>query len=94
MLGIPDQSHLKSGDIYKVIKPFSTLAAVEYEIGDTLKLIEPTGQTPFKLIADGDVNWFVKCKHFSPPIAESVWSCIQHSINIGLIEKIANGDKK
>lgn len=85
--GPPPQVSLRPGDVYKVVKPFMTKAGRLYGVGDTLELIEPTGQKPFGIRALDGINWVVKCRYFSPPADESVWSCVQLMINAGMLEK-------
>lgn len=80
----------KSGDVYDVIKRFATKGTNEsdlspYEVGDTLELLEPTGQNPFTYNTPKDF-WKVKCKHFQPPDNRSVWACIPEFISQGYIK--------
>jgi len=80
----------ESGKVFIIKKPFSTLAGVSYEVGDVLKLVEPTGMSPFGFQSK-ICNWIVECKHFSPPQKETVWSGIYLMIEKGRIEEPEKG---
>lgn len=60
---------------------------LSYQEGDILELVEPTGQAPFGYQSHL-CNWTVKCKHFSPPQKESVWSAIWSMVDDGTLRKI------
>lgn len=75
------------GKIYEVVKPFRTMAGVDYKVGDHLELIEPTGRNPFGFQSKL-CNWVVKCKHFSPPDDQTVWSGIYIMIENGTIRAL------
>ena len=81
----------KSGDILVVKIPFATAAGVEYEYGDRLELIEPTGQSPFGHNS-AISNWVVKCKHFSPPAPQSVWASIWGLLEYRFLEILPRED--
>lgn len=74
----------EAGKVFVVKKPFSTLAEVSYETGDTLELIELTGMAPFGFQSKL-CNWIVRCKHFCPPQKETVWSGIYFMIESGIL---------
>jgi hypothetical protein len=77
----------QSGDVYEVIRAFSTLAGVSYDLGDHMELIEPTGQSPYGHQSK-ICNWVVKCKYWTPPQPQTVWSMIWYLIDQGFIRKI------
>lgn len=76
----------EAGKTFVVVESFSTMAGVSYEPGDTLELIEPTGQNPFGFRTHLPV-WIVKCKHFSPPDQRSIWTSIWYMAERGMIKE-------
>lgn len=80
----------EAGKVFVIKRPFRTVAGVSYERGDTLELIEPTGQDPFGY-GRGMPAWVVKCKHFSPPDKRSIWTGIWLMADEGIIEERQDG---
>ena len=77
----------KPGDIYEFIVPVEAGSGKEYEMGDRLELIKPTGLKPHDRESK-ICNWVVKCKYFSPPAPESVWASIWNMIEFEYIRKV------
>lgn len=84
----PYQGDLEPGSVYEVVVPFFSAAGRAYHIGNRLELIEPTGQKPWGVIAEGGINWMVKCPHFAPPAKQAIWSCFQLMIDAGWLRRI------
>jgi len=61
-----------------------TAAEKIYVPGDTLVLLEPTGQAPFNS-RSSLCNWVVKCKYYEPPSPRSIWSNIWMMIEEGAL---------
>lgn len=77
----------EAGKVFEVVRPFSTVAGVSYQVGDRLELIEPTGQNPFGWETHLPA-WVVKCKHFSPPDNRSIWTAIWFMAERGDIREV------
>jgi len=78
---------LKSGDKLQFTLRVKMPSGIVYEEGDIIELIEPTGQAPFGY-QSCLCNWIVKCKAFSPPQPQSIWSCIWLCVDYGYLKKI------
>jgi len=80
----------RAGDVYVVLKPFSTLAGTaanprDYVLGGTLTLVGITDDAPFKSKSRIS-NWLVRCKYYEPPAPEAVWSGIWSMIEAGWLK--------
>lgn len=73
------------GETYVAKVGFFTYAGKEYAPGDEFFLIERTRFAPFGFISFTGTNWIVRCKHFSPPAKECVWSSIDGMILFGML---------
>lgn len=78
----------EAGKIFEVVRPFNTIAGVSYQAGDTLELIEPTGQNPFG-VKTYLPAWVVKCKFYSPPDKRTIWTSIWYMAERGDIREIS-----
>jgi len=78
------------GDVFEFILSVRGGSGTIYLPGETLTLLERTGQDPFKQGAEmkNEFNWLVKCKRYSPPAPEAVWATIESMFERGLIKKL------
>lgn len=72
------------GDVYEVVKKFTTLAPVTYEAGDRLTVLERTNFTPYHRKSSLG-NLLIRCK-----AGTSVWSCFDHFVAEGWLKLVAS----
>jgi hypothetical protein len=81
------------GNVYEVIRPFTTRAGKAYELGMQLELYEETAQKPFGFESRIS-NWIVKCPFFGPPASEAIWSSIWMLIEMNYLKYVGRASWK
>lgn len=74
---------VKAGDVYEFTRDVYARSGHIFEEGDTLHVIEATGQTPYGEIGPDGVNWKVDAGN-----GYTVWATLEQCISRGLLVKI------